>query len=207
MTAISRQITLARSIVHCRCHACAIFSSSQDRHKVLLPFLAEGLRSGDRAIQLIDRHDRPERMRRMIESGIDADAAERSGQLSILDWEEVYLHGGMFDQHAVLNLADRIGAETSAGTVTRVWAEMGWAARDIPGVRDLVEYESRLNRVLPKYDMAVVCVYDMDQFSSELLFEVLRAHPYGIIEGTLIENRSYVPPDQFLPELARRKNT
>jgi len=206
MASISKQITLARSIVHCRCHACAIFSSAQDRHEVLLPFIAEGLRSGDRAIQVIDRQDRPERMRLMIESGIDADAAERSGQLTMLDWEEIYLHGGMFDQHAVLSLADRIGEQASAGTIARVWAEMGWATRELPGVRDLVEYEARLIEVLPKYDMAVVCAYDMNQFSSEFLFEVLRAHPCAMIERTLIENRSYVPPDQLLPELSRRKD-
>jgi hypothetical protein len=202
---MTRQVTLARSLVNCRCHVCAFFRGAQERHEVLLPFIAEGLSLGDSAIQVIDRYDRPERMRLLVESGIDADAAEQSGQLTILNWEETYLSGGRFDQQAVLELADRIGAQRSPGTVTRVWAEMGWAAREPPGVRDLVEYESRLNRVLPKYDMAVVCAYDVDQFSSEVLTDVLRAHPYLIIGRTLTENPSYVPPDELLPELFRRK--
>ena len=207
MAPIINQVTLARSTVYCRCHACAFFSGARDRDEVLLPFIAEGLSSGDRAIQIIDRQDRAERMRVMTESGIDADGAERGGRLSILDWEETYLRGARFDQVAMLDLADQVGVQGSDGTVTRVWAEMGWAARDVPGIGDLVEYESRLNHVLPKYDMTVVCAYDVDRFSSDVLFDVLRAHPYAIIERTLIVNASYVPTDQLLPQLLRRRGS
>jgi MEDS: MEthanogen/methylotroph, DcmR Sensory domain len=41
--------------------------------------------------------------------------------------------------------------------VTRLWANMEWALEDFPGVHDVVEYESRINYMLPKYDMATVC--------------------------------------------------
>jgi hypothetical protein len=39
--------------------------------------------------------------------------------------------------------------------LTRLVANMEWALEDRPGVEDIVEYETRLNYVLPKYDDAV----------------------------------------------------
>jgi len=39
--------------------------------------------------------------------------------------------------------------------LTRLVANMEWALEDRPGVDDIVEYETRLNYVLPKYDDAV----------------------------------------------------
>ena len=41
------------------------------------------------------------------------------------------------------------------GKLTRLVANMEWALEDLPGVHDIVEYETRLNYVLPKYDDAV----------------------------------------------------
>jgi hypothetical protein len=41
-------------------------------------------------------------------------------------------------------------------TLTRLVAHMEWALEDFPGVNDLVEYETRLNFVLPKYKDPVI---------------------------------------------------
>ena len=40
--------------------------------------------------------------------------------------------------------------------LTRLVAHMEWALEDMPGVNDLVEYETRLNYVLPKYRDPVI---------------------------------------------------
>jgi hypothetical protein len=40
--------------------------------------------------------------------------------------------------------------------LTRLVAHMEWALEDRPGVNDLVEYETRLNYVLPRYADPVV---------------------------------------------------
>jgi hypothetical protein len=40
--------------------------------------------------------------------------------------------------------------------LTRLVANMEWALEDRPGVDDIVEYETRLNYILPKYNDAVV---------------------------------------------------
>jgi hypothetical protein len=82
---------------------------------------------------------------------------------------------------------------------------MEWALEDRPGVDDIVEYESRLNYVLPKYDDAVVCTYDLAKFSASVVMDILRTHPLVIIGGILQENPFFVPPDEFLKELQERR--
>jgi hypothetical protein len=206
MVSISRNVTLARATVDCRCHVCAFLGHSRQERELLLPFIAEAFSSGDRVVQIIDRHDRPERMRMMIESGINTDAYEQEGRLSMIAWENAYLKGARFDQHAMLQLANQIGAMTTqTGLATRVWADMSWAAGNFPGAGDLIEYESRLNTILPKYDMAVVCAYEVAKFNSAMILDVLHAHPHVIIGGILAQNPFYIPPDEFLPELKSRK--
>jgi hypothetical protein len=40
--------------------------------------------------------------------------------------------------------------------LTRLVAHMEWALEDRPGVNDLVEYEARLNYILPRYPDPVI---------------------------------------------------
>ena len=82
---------------------------------------------------------------------------------------------------------------------------MEWALADFPGVDDLVEYETRLNHVLPRYPGPVVCVYDSTRFGAGLALDVLRTHPMVIIGGVLQVNPFFVQPDEFLRELRERK--
>jgi hypothetical protein len=172
-----------------------------------LPFIAEGLSSGDQVVQIIDRRGQAEWMDLMIESGVDVDAAERAGRLTTIDWGDAYLRGGRFDQHAMLALIDEIGMKAAqSGAVTRIWAEMGWAAQQHPGASDLAEYESRANHILMKYDVAVVCAYDMSRFSDEVLTDVLHTHPHVILGRTLAPNEAYIAPEEFVPLFLRRKN-
>jgi MEDS: MEthanogen/methylotroph, DcmR Sensory domain len=203
----SRAVRLAGSVLDCRCHVCAFFHNRHDEYEVLLPFIKEGLDAGDRAVEIIDKHQRAERMQRLVASGIDTAAAMQSGQLDVRTWESTYLRPGHFDQYAMIGLLEEIatvGAGRGTG-VTRLWANMEWALEDPPGVHDLVEYESRLNYILPNYDAAAVCAYDVTRFSGSVITDILRTHPQVIAGGLMRENPFYVPPDEFLLELRGRE--
>jgi hypothetical protein len=69
-----------------------------------------------------------------------------------------------------------------------------------------VEYETRLNYVLPKYDDPVVCTYDLSKFNASVTMDILRTHPAVIIGGILQENPFFVPPDEFLREIRERQS-
>jgi hypothetical protein len=89
---------------------------------------------------------------------------------------------------------------------TRIVAQMEWALLDKPGIGDLVEYETRVNYVLPKYAAPTICAYDLSRFSASVIMDVMRTHPMVIIGGVLQENPFFVPPDQFLLEIRERRS-
>lgn len=201
-------VQIGQSTLQCPCHACAFFHSRDEEYELLLPFSKSGEAAGQRLFQVVDKSHREERRKRLAEAGLDVDKAERDGQLEIRPWEGAYLRGARFDQNAMLALIEEVLQEGRAKGFgqTRLWANMEWAVEDLPGVHDIVEYETRLNKFLPKYDDVVVCTYDLNKFSAPVVMDIMRTHPQVIIGGMVQENPFYVPPDEFLVELAGRKH-
>ena len=151
-------VRLAGSVLHRSRHVCAFFHKKDEEYQVLLPFVKEGFEQGHKAFHIVDPAHRDEHLRRLDEAGIDVAEAERSGQLEVRRWEEAYLREGHFDQDAMLALIEEVlkGGKAQGFPLTRLVANMEWGLEDRPGVDDIVEYETRLNFILPKYDDAVV---------------------------------------------------
>ena len=139
-------------------HVCAFFHSRDEEYKVLLPFIKEGIERHEKAFHIVDPALRHDHVHRLEEAGIDVTACESSGQLEVRRWEEAYLRQGHFDQHAMLALIQEVleTGKTQQFPLTRLVANMEWALEDRPGVNDLVEYETRLNFILPKYADPVI---------------------------------------------------
>ena len=186
-------------------HVCAFFGSPEEEYRVLTPFIREGIERGEKAFHIVDPALTADHERRLTEAGIDAKSAARKGQLEVKVWKEAYLRDGHFDQNRMISLIQEVLEQGRKGfPLTRLVAHMEWALEDRPGVNDIVEYESRLNYVLPKYDDPVVCTYATDRFSGAVVLDILRTHPMVIVGGVLQENPFYMPPDEFLRELKNR---
>ena len=152
------EIRLAGSRLDQSRHVCAFFHTRDEEYSVLLPFITEGLDHGEKAFHIVDPVLRGEHLHRLAEAGVEVAAAERTGQLDVRVWEEAYLRGGRFDQEAMLALIEEVldGGQAAGFPLTRLVAHMEWALEDRPGVDDLVEYETRLNYLLPRYKDPVV---------------------------------------------------
>jgi hypothetical protein len=129
-----------------------------------------------------------------------------TGQLEVRPWQDAPLHGGRFDQEAwLVSFEQVLQSGAAAGYAqTRFLAHMEWALVDLPGVEDLIEFETRVNYVVPKYDNIVICAYDLSKFGASVVMDATRTHPVVIVGGLLQENPFFVPPDQFLLELRER---
>src|SRR5947209_9601910 len=139
-------------------HVCAFFHSREEEYRVLLPFVKDGIDRGQKAFHIIDPRRRREHLRALEAAGIAVAEVEGSGQLEVRGWEEAYLRGDHFDQDAMLQLIEEVlrGGKAQGFPITRLVANMEWALEDRPGVDDIVEYETRLNYILPKYDDPVI---------------------------------------------------
>jgi hypothetical protein len=137
---------------------CAFFHTADEEYRVLLPFIKEGIERQQKAFHIVDPRQREDHLNRLRQAGIDTEAAQRTGQLEVKRWEEAYLREGHFDQDAMLALIEEVlqSGPRQGFPLTRLVAHMEWALQDRPGVNDLVEYETRLNYVLPKYKDPVI---------------------------------------------------
>jgi hypothetical protein len=189
-------------------HVCAFFNSIDEQHRVLRSFIKDGFERGDRAFHLVDPERREEHLRRLAEAGIDVQAAMSIGQLEVRSWQDGPLGGSRFDQDTWLASFEQVlqSGPAAGYAQTRFLAQMEWALVDLPGVEDLIEFESRVNYVVPKYDDTVICAYDLAKFGSNVVIDALRTHPVVLIGGLLQENPFFVPPDRLLLELRERKS-
>jgi hypothetical protein len=189
-------------------HICAFFYSIDEQHRVLRPFIKDGFDRGDKAFHLVDPDRREEHLRRLAEAGIDVQEVMGSGQLEVRPWQDGPLHGGRFDQETwLVGFEQILQSGPAAGYAhTRFLAQMEWALVDLPGVDDLIEFETRVNYVVPKYENAVICAYDLTKFGASVVMDALRTHPVVIIGGLLQENPFFVPPDQLLLEIRERRS-
>jgi hypothetical protein len=203
---LKRSVSIGQSEFRCPCHACAFFNSREEEYELLLPFCKDGETAGERVFQVVDKSHLDQRRERLAAAGIDVPQAEQKGQLEIRPWEGAYLRGQSFDQYAMLDLIKEVldAGRANGFPMTRLWANMEWALEDLPGVHDIVEYETRLNEFLPQYDDVVVCTYDLSKFSAPVVMDIMRTHPQVIVGGVLQENPFYVPPKEFLAELSGR---
>jgi hypothetical protein len=189
-------------------HICAFFNSIDEEHSVLRSFIKDGFARGEKAFHIVDPALQQEHLKRLAEAGINVQRTTGTGQLEVRRWQDAYLREDHFDRDAMLALIEEVLQSSAAAgyPLTRLLAHMEWALLDKPGVHNLVEYETRLNYVLPKYDDAVICTYDLSKFSSTVVMDIMRTHPDVIIGGVLQENPFFVPPDEFLREMRERRS-
>ncbi|WP_309089911.1 MEDS domain-containing protein [Phenylobacterium sp.] len=186
-------------------HICAFFNSREEQDKILIPFFKEGYDRGEKLFHIVDSRLRDEHLCACRTAGIDCEGALEDGQLEIRHWEDAYLKDGYFDGDRMVDILIEVleGAREKHG-LTRLMGNMEWALESAPGVTDIVEYETKLNYILPRYPDPVVCVYDLNKHSGSVVMDILRTHPMVIIGGVLQENPLYVAPDEMLAELKSR---
>jgi MEDS: MEthanogen/methylotroph, DcmR Sensory domain len=190
-------------------HICAFFNGVEEQHRVLRSFIKEGFERGDKAVHLVDPELREDHLRWLAEAGIDVEQAVGKGQLDLRRWQDAQLRGDRFDQDAMLALLEETFQSGAAAgyPLTRLIGQMEWALADKPGVDDLLEFETRVNYLMAKYDDPAICTYNLSKFSASVVMDIMRTHPVVIIGGLLQENPFFVPPDQFLLEIRERRRS
>lgn len=206
----NRQIHLGGSTLDHRAHICAFFNSRDEEYRVLVPFLEEGLKSQEKNVHTVDPKLRDDHYQRLTSAGVDVKAVSESGQFELRDWSDTHLAGGHFDQHRTLALFRQIidKSRVDGFPLTRFVTNMEWALEANLDTNALLEYEATANNAWLRPEgpiNPVICTYDLNRFTANIIVDVMRAHPMVIIGGVLRENPFFVPPEELLEELHARR--
>jgi len=179
-------------------HICAFYRGRDQRDDVLLPFLRDGLVQGDKCIAVMDDPD-VEQVTNPLSLVVDIESLLLTGQLELMSSDTAYLADGHFSTERMLDFWEsNVSQAVRPGgfPFVRSVGEMTWALRDMPGVDQLVRYEARLNRFLPRYPQVILCLYDLEQFTDgRILLEMLKTHPKVLMSGQVLDNPWYVEPE------------
>ena len=207
MKSATAPISIAGSHLAETRHVCAFFNNDEEEYRILLPFIKDGMKCGDKAVHVLNPQQRQDHLQRLTAAGIDPEEAQQSGQLELRTNTEVYLPDGRFDQDRMLKVFEQLasGSTTGGFPLSRICCRMDWAVEDRSHVDDVIEFESRVNDVWLNHDDAVICTYHLGQFSGDAVIDIMRTHPMVIIGGTLQQNPFFVPPDEFLRDFRQRR--
>jgi len=189
-------------------HVFAFFDNQDQEDKVIIPFLKEGIDSGERAFCISNTEMRKPLLQKLRDAGTEVAMAEKRDQLKIEQWGKRIVGSKRFDQDAMLECVEDVlseGREKGFG-LTRFVGRMDWVREYNVGINELVEYETRLNRIWQKFNDPVICVYDLSTFNAGALVNILRTHPVAIVGDVVAENPFFDPPEVVLQELSERSN-
>jgi hypothetical protein len=200
-------IHVADGVLGNKCHICGFFNGLDEQQRVLRSFIKEGFERGEKAFHIMDPSLREDHLKRLTDAGIDVGQAIATGQLEVLRWQDAYLRDDRFDKDRMAAFFENLlQSKAVAGHPRmRLVSRIEPSLLDKAGIEGWLEYETRINYVLSKYDDPVICAYDLSNFSANVVMDILRVHPVVIVGGVLQENPFFVPPEQFLVELQERK--
>ena len=207
MSELKKEVPIESSKKHIpeSCHVCLIYENEEQRQKIVADYIAEGLRKGELVRYFTDKTT-PETVRSwLLDKGVELSEAEKTGSFSISKAEKAYCPNGKFVPQKMIDgsILRYDEAKKTGYKGSRACGEMTWALKDIPGSKQLLEYEVLLNSVTSTFPHTGMCQYDARLFDGATLFKVLQVHPYMIAQGQIVRNPFYVRPDEFLTEVEK----
>lgn len=199
----SRSVRLCGQDIDRPGHVCAFFNSHEEEYSALLPYLWQGVDAGDEVVSVIDASRVEDHRQRLRSAGLAPDTPGFIVSTS----EETYLAGGRFDMERMEGFV-RGALEAARGRnhCVRTAGWMDWVHREAPGTHRAMEYEARMNLLVPEFDCTFLCIYDMAKLTGNMVVDIMAVHPWVILNGQIRENSFYVPPEQYLSELFSKKS-
>lgn len=180
-------------------HIAHFYRGSNQRFNVLGPYIAEGIRRGDKCVLISSPEQADQLCNWLTSKDFDADEACLNKQL--------FLHPGEATQRDMQALAEHIEAESlNEGYKFVRWAGDGdWALAGRTSVGEMLRWEALYDKVSSNWKVLALCQFDLMKFSGDVVMDVLRSHPLCIIGEVLVPNPFHISPDTLLQELSKRE--
>lgn len=180
-------------------HAGHVYESRDEQIDVAAAFFRASLDQHLCCVYVHDQSDDLEAVQALARAGLDVVGAMRSEALQVADRRRLPSGPGEFEVEGLLAfLHDRAAEARAAGYAgVRGVGDMGWTIPPDPSHERLVRYESLVTGALSDVPAAVICQYDRNRFDDATLFDVVCAHPWLVIAGTLCQNPYCVSEEAF----------
>ena len=183
-----------------RDHVVQLYQDQDFLNRAVCRFAAAALANGEGLILVPTVRHWDAFRPRLIAEGVDVEAAQKRGQLTIVDADQTlprFMHNAMPDSPVFLGLAaDVIGRARAGGRYEKVrwWGEMVnilWERGDVAASMNL---EDLFDQLAHKHDIAIFCSFQMDNFNGEIHTRML---------PRLGENHSHLIPVEDYARLER----
>jgi hypothetical protein len=180
-------------------HICGLYETKAERDEIMYGFLAEGLRSGELLVCCPEPSLYDSARGKLRSLCPEADSADLDA-VRIFEPAELYFPRGNFSPRDMIAAHESIWAENLADGARNVrgTADMAWSLEKIPGVENLMAYESMLNFFIWGKTWISICMYDLSRFPGSAIMKVLQTHPFTITGGGVYENPYFVRPEKWL---------
>ncbi len=179
-------------------HICTIFEDREQQMSVMVPFMSQGIKAGQRCIWASQPQSADLFRRRLAATGADLPTLEASGQLLILSGMDHYLSDGLFEPEKVIELTMALYQDSirQGYLGIRATGDASWLSEHPVDLALWDEYEREFGLHIAGKPVVTVCQYDARRFSGQFLIAALQTHPIVILGDTVRRNPFYVAPEE-----------
>ena len=127
----------------------------------------------------------------------------RDDTLQFFAKDAAYQPGGWLLPDALIRNLDALVRNAFSDGYSRCWTlvDVAYVTQNLDDIKKWFAFEAKLNDFAPQHPQFLMCLYNLDKFSGELVTYALRTHPRIFVNGIIIPNPYYVPLDEFLSTL------
>ena len=182
-------------------HICAFYSGQKERDGLMMPFIREGLRTGEHCLCYLNDAE-PDPYRTLADG--TAESPSSQARLDVHHSSEAYLQQGRFSvDHMISALSDKLTpAQEGEFPLLRAAGEMP-PPRITPEAGQpeaFFRYESAIDELLEQQPALFLCLYDLDRFGLAMLVAVLKTHPTVLVDRSVFVNPNFVTPADYLSD-------
>jgi hypothetical protein len=165
-------------------HACLFYRDEDSLREVLAPYIAEGLRKGERCFCAQNPRTIGLLAGDLQLRGIPIEQEVKRGALEIHTDREFYFPNGVFQPTVMLEMLRRLIEDSVARgfAAFRIAGDTSWAARSQNHCEHLIRYEAMIDRLFPGKAATALCQYHINHLPQEVLAAAPGVHKLHLAE-------------------------
>jgi DNA-binding CsgD family transcriptional regulator len=163
-------------------HFCLFYETQEDLLEVALPYFKQGLERNEYCLWVPATPVEQEEARRALSGTVPGfERLLRGGQIVIIPYTQWYISEDDFDTQRVPEAwEEKVDQALAKGYVgMRSMGNASWL--DKQHWDNFGEYEAKLERVLSKLRIRVLCTYALERCSAENVLDVIHQHQFTLI--------------------------